>query len=115
MGWLDFKAKATTSADWAVAIEIIDNSTNDPFDASDLEFVLEVSDCGAALLRATTADGTITRPSLSQIAWRFSAAQMRQLAPSTTYAVGCIYTDSEGAVGQFLVGELAIVDGNVSS
>jgi len=106
---------ATSGADWAEAIELIDAETNLPTeDLADAGFELDVNDRnGRTLLTASSAAGTITRPSASQIAWRFTYSQLASLCPGTTYAVGCRFTTDTGTVALFK-GSLALLDGNVS-
>jgi hypothetical protein len=117
MSWLDLNAKATDDADWAVAVDIVDNATGQPYDVSALEFRLEVTDCGTAVLTAGTEAGfdvLMTRPSVSQIAWRFPKASMAGLCAGKTYKVGCVHEDGDGNITQFIVGDLAIVDGGMA-
>jgi hypothetical protein len=104
---------ATDDADWAETIELIDGTTNSALDASDLEFELQVKDCDNVVLQASTADNSITRPSDSEIAWRFPKAQMGGLCPGTTYKVGCVYIDESGNTEQLFVGSLALIDGGM--
>ena len=114
MGWLDFKDKATNSADWARTIELIDNLTNQPYDGSALDFTLHVTENGSLLLEATTDAGTITRPSATEITFRFTKDQMAGLCPAKTYDVGCVWVDGDGNTEQFIVGEVAIVSGHMA-
>ena len=104
---------ATDDADWSETVELIDGETNGPLDASDLAFELQVKDGGQVVLSATTADNSITRPSSSEIAWRFPRERMRGLCPGTTYKVGCVYIDLSGNVEQLFVGSLALIDGGM--
>lgn len=107
----ELKWQATDDADWAQAIELIDAETNQALaDAADAAFALEVSDCGSAVLTASSEAGTIEQPTDNIIQWRFTAAQMASLQPRKTYAVGCTMTVPSGKI-QLFVGSLAIVDG----
>jgi hypothetical protein len=116
-GWLNLTATATDSADWAETVEITDDTTGEAYDASAEEFRLEITDCGSALLTASTeagADVLMTRPASNQISWRFTADQMATLCAGKTYAVGCVRKDGDGNITQFIVGELAVVSGGMS-
>lgn len=102
---------ATDDADWSEAIELIDADTNGALaDAATASFDLEVSEHGCALLTASTAASTITKPDTNVIAWTFSKSQMNGLCPGNTYKVGCRMTTTEGTI-QLFVGTLAIIGG----
>lgn len=102
---------ATDDADWAESVELIDSQTSLPLaDAATAEFELRVSDCGSAVLSASTAAGTIEKPKPHVVQWRFTAAQMASLRPRHTYQVGLTMTTNTGKT-QLLVGTLAIIDG----
>jgi len=103
---------ATDDADWGVAIEIIDATTNLPMDISSdgITFDMAVKERGCQVLYASSADGTITKPDTTSIQWLFTAAQMSALCVGTTYEVGVRMTNTSG-VTQVIVGNLAIVDG----
>jgi hypothetical protein len=105
---------ATNDADWGVAIEIVDATTNALMDISSsaITFALSVKDpsCDAVVLSASSAAGTITKPTLNSIQWIFTAAQMQTLCPGTTYEVGVTMTTATGTI-QIVVGSLAVVDG----
>jgi hypothetical protein len=105
---------ATTDADWAFVVSLTDESTGQEYDASDLEFTLNVVDCGTAVLSATTEAGTLTRPDDHQVAWRFSAAQMAALCDGKTYKVGLISEDDDGHKTQILVMDLPVIDGGIA-
>lgn len=111
----DLRFSATDSADWAVAVEMINDNTGLGYDEADeTAFEIAVTDRqGARVLGGTTEDGVITRPALNQIQWKFSAAQMGGLCAGTTYNVGCVATDDGGSV-QIFTGTLALLDGVVS-
>ena len=106
---------ATTSADWAQAVELIDASTNLPLsDGDEAEFELQVDDrCGARMLTASTDDGTITMPEENVIQWRFTPEQHAGLCAGSTYSVGLVMTTVTGTI-QLLTGTLAYIDGVVS-
>lgn len=107
----ELKWQATDDADWAQAVEIIDANTNQPLEeAETATYELEVSDCGSAVLRASSEAGTIEQPEPNIIQWRFTKAQMASLQTRKTYAVGCTMTTPSGTI-QLFVGSLAIVDG----
>lgn len=104
---------ATDDADWAMQADITDNDTGQEYDASDLDFTVQITENGTALLTAKTSDGTITRPSDSQIAWRFTKAQMATLCAGTTYKVGCVFEDGDGNISQLFVADLPVIDGGL--
>jgi hypothetical protein len=103
---------ATDDADWGQAIEIIDDATNLPLDATDTAtFNLEVSDDGSAILTATTADASITKPATGTVQWVFPRTSMSGLDTGKTYTVGLTMTGLDGSVTQILMGTLTLVDG----
>ena len=106
---------ATSSADWAQAIELIDADTNLPLaDIDDATFELSVdrqNGCGS-VLTASTAAGTITQPQANVVQWVFLASQMTGLCDGSTYRVGLTMTTAGGTV-QILIGTLTFVDGIV--
>jgi hypothetical protein len=102
---------ATDDADWAVAVELTDDSTNLPFDTSTGVYSIEVSDCGTAVLSGDSTDGTITIPETGTVQWRFTAAQMAGLEVRKTYAVGLKLTNTDTSVIQLGIASLAVVDG----
>jgi hypothetical protein len=105
---------ATDDADWPLAIDLTDDTTNEPYDASDLEFTVEVTDCGTAVLSASTVEGTITRPTVHEIEWRFTQAQMASLDAARTYKVGCVAEDLDGNITQIFVADLPVIDGGLA-
>lgn len=110
----DLQFTATDDADWAEAIEIIDADTNLALaDAATALFEFEVTDCGTVRLSATTADGSITKPSSNVIRWDFTAAQMSGLCKGTTYSLGCRMTTAGGSILLF-TGSLAFIDGGMA-
>lgn len=110
----EIRFEATDDADWAEAIELIDNETSLALEgAADAVFEIQVTDCGTAVLSATTEDDTITKPEDNIISWRFTKAQMGSLCTGKTYAVGCTMTTDDGTE-QLFIGSLAVIDGYVS-
>lgn len=104
---------ATTSADWAVAIEIIDADTNQPMDLSGATFELEVgSSCDGHYLSASTADSTIISPQTGVVQWTFPATTMDGLSYGRTHRVGLTMT-TDGGTTQVFVGTLSLIDGVV--
>lgn len=101
---------ATDDADWAQRVDLIDDATNLPLTTSGVRFELEVSDCGARLLFATTADNSIQIPVAGTIQWRFTVAQMGALDIRNTYKLGCRMTNGSGTT-QLFTGTLAFVGG----
>lgn len=104
---------ATDDADWAMVLDLTNDETGLAYDATDLEFSLEVTEGGSRLLSATTEAGTLTRPETNQIAWRFTRAQMATLYPNRTYKVGCTATDDDGNITQIFVADLPVIDGGL--
>lgn len=106
----DIQFVATDDADWGVRCPLINDTTNQPLDTTDLSFELEVSYCGCSYLTASTADNTIEVPELGTIQWLFTKEQMSGLDPRNTYRVGCRVTN-DGGTTQLFVGSLAVLDG----
>lgn len=106
---------ATSSADWAQAIELIDADTNLPMTGiDDATFKLAVDGPGnTSYLTASTAEGTLTRPSAHIVQWVFDAADLGSLCAGTTYSVGLTMTTDGGTI-QILRGTLAFLDGVVT-
>ena len=105
---------ASSSAGWAQAVELIDSTTNRPLDVPpEAVFELEIGDhCWTGDFRATTDDGSISRPKNNVIQWNFSRDQLRSYWLAKTYRVGLTMTTGGGTV-QLLVGTLSIIDGIV--
>ena len=104
---------ASDDADWAVAVALFDNTTNEPLeDAADASFDLEVSDRGTAVLTASTDAGTIQKPESHIVQWWFTRSQMQGLCPGRTYKVGLNMTTNAGTTC-LLIGSLALLDGGV--
>jgi hypothetical protein len=106
----ELQFSATDDADWAVMMPLINDSTNQPLDTTDVRFDLSVKSCGHQVLTATTDDDSIQVPELGTIQWRFTAEQMKALQPRQTYVVGCNMTNAAGTTPLF-VGTLAVIDG----
>lgn len=104
---------ATTSADWAQAIELIDADTNLPFEIPEgTTFELDVRGRGGyQSLTRTTAEGTIETPGGGIVQWRFPATDLTNYCLGT-YQVGLTMTTDGGTV-QLLLGSLSILDGEV--
>lgn len=110
----ELRFTAYDDADWAQAIELIDNETNGALaEAGDALFELEVTDCGSAVLSATTADGTIDKPAANVLSWRFTESQLGSLCPGTTYRVGIRMTTDDGSI-MIGTGTLAFIDGGMA-
>lgn len=106
---------ATSSADWGQAIELIDADTNQPMTGiDDATFKLAVDGPGrTSYLTASTAEGTITRPSPHIVQWLFDADELGSLCAGTTYWVGLTMT-TDGGTTQLLRGTLIFLDGVVT-
>lgn len=105
---------ATDDADWAQRVDLIDDATNLPLATAGVLFELEVSDHGARLLFATTADNSIQIPETGTIQWRFTKEQMAALNIKNSYRVGCRMTNGTGTT-QLFTGTLAFVGGGFGS
>lgn len=104
---------ASSSADWAAAVELIDASTNQPLDVPvDATFNLTIGGRCWSDFKANTADGKITRPADNIVQWRFSHDDIHRFWPRNTYDVGLTMTTTEGTI-QLLIGTLSIIDGIV--
>ena len=106
---------ATSSADWAQAVELIDTTTNLPLDVPDeAVFELTIGDrcCSCGGFDASSDDGEITMPTPSTIQWNFTRTDLNRYWPRNTYPVGLTMTTNGGTV-QLLVGTLSIIDGVV--
>ena len=106
--------QATSSADWAESVELIDNDTNLALDVPvEAEFNLSIGDrCWSGDFTASTDDGQITRPANNVIQWRFTPDNLNRFWPRGTYQVGLTMT-TDGGTTQLLVGTLTIIDGIV--
>lgn len=106
---------ATSSADWAQAIELIDGDTNLPITGiEDATFKLAVDGPGGTpYLTASSAEGTITRPSTHIVQWVFDTDDLGSLCAGSTYSVGLTMTTDGGTI-QILRGTLAFLDGVVT-
>lgn len=105
----------TDDQDFAATFDLTDDATNGDFDASALEWTFQVTDCGRALLTATTEAGTITLPQTYRLAFRFSKAQVASaLCVGMTYKCGLAWTDGSGNIGQIATGTVTITDGGMA-
>ena len=106
---------ATSSADWAQSVELIDATTNLPLDIPDeATFKLAVDGPhGSSYLTASTEEGTITRPAPGVVNWHFTPSQMGRLCDGRTFQVGLTMTTTGGTV-QLLRGTLSFLDGIVT-
>jgi hypothetical protein len=104
---------ATDDADWAMVLDLTNDETGLDYDATALDFTVEITEGGSRLLSASTDAATLTRPATNQIAWRFTKAQMASLYPARTYKVGCTATDGDGNITQIFVADLPVIDGGL--
>lgn len=112
----DMQFEATTDADWAVAIELIDADTNLPLDlGDDTIFRFGINDEYGSRLSYYTDDGTdvLTRPVPEVIQWIIPKASMAGLDNARTYKIGCTFETAEG-ITQLFIGSVAIIDGGIS-
>lgn len=105
---------ATDDADWAQRVDLINDTTNQPLETTDVLFELEVSSHGARLLFATTDDNSIRIPEPGTLQWRFTRDQIRGLDIRNTFKVGCRMTNPAGTT-QLFTGTLAFVGGGFGS
>lgn len=107
----EIQFQVASGADWAQAIELIDNQSNAPLaDAADAVFELEVIDGSRPVLRASTEDDSVEKPADNVIQWRFPASRMRGLRAGETYRVACTMATEAGKIVLF-TGTLALVKG----
>lgn len=105
--------QATTSADWAEAVELIDAKTNLPLVIpQEAEFRLTIGDRCWGPFNASTEDGTITRPAENILQWRFTPDELRRFWPQGNYPVG-LTMETLGGTTQILIGTLSIINGVV--
>lgn len=105
----------TDDQDFAAVFDFTDDSTNGNFDASALEWTFQVTDCGTAVLTASTEAGTMTRPETYQLAFRFSKSQVAgALCAGQSYKCGLAWTNGSGHIGQVATGTVTIVDGGMA-
>lgn len=104
---------ATTSADWAEAVELIDDNTSLALDVPiEAEFKLSIGDRCWGPFNASTEDGKVVRAASNILTWRFTPDDLSRFWRSGTYSVGLTMT-TEGGTQQLLVGTLSIIDGIV--
>lgn len=100
-----------SGSDWAEIVQAVDTDTNLPLDLTNVLIELAVRDrCNATLLRATTADGSITVPVVGQFQWIIPKERLGGLCIGTTYSVGCRMTLDNQTTALF-TGQLAYIDG----
>jgi hypothetical protein len=107
---------ATTSADWAQAIELMDADTNLPLDLTGASFDLAIGDRwgDSRYLSVSTDDDAelvIIAPNI--VEWVFPAARLNGLCSGITYPVGLTMTTDTGTI-QIFLGTLAVLNGVVS-
>lgn len=104
----ELQFSAVEGTDWAEAIEMIDSTTNQPL-ALDADALIELG-VGDRFLHASTADGTILRPTASIIQWRFSADRLHPYCSGRTSPVSCRVTTNGGTIPLF-IGTLSLIKG----
>lgn len=107
-------AAATTSADWAVTVEVTDYVTEALIDLTGVtEITVRVEDPSskAAVLSTTLTAGGVTITGTGVFTFSFTAAQMSGVAPGT-YNIGATMVDT-GSTIQVLIGQLPVLDGIV--
>lgn len=111
---IDIKFASVTGSVWGERVEVINDTTNAPLSDVDTGTIeLQVQDRNNCIvLTATTADGSITRPSTGEIQWQFTVSQMRALCAGNQYRIGCRHYDSDPDLATTLfTGSLAYIDG----
>lgn len=109
----DVQFFATTSADWAEAVELIDADTNLALDVpDDATFALTIGGRCWSDFAITSEGGEITRPADNIIQWRFTASDFSRYWPGGTHRVGLTMTTTGGTT-QLLIGTLSVLDGIV--
>ena len=102
---------AYSGADWAVAVEVIDPTTNQPMTGLD-EALIELrvnDDCNSAMLTGSTDDGLVTVPQVGVIQWIIPMARLSGWCQGKTYSVGCRITTDGGTTALF-TGSLPFLD-----
>lgn len=103
---------AYSGSDWAVALEIIDATTNQPMTGLE-DMLVEIvvnDDCDSPVLKGSTDDGMITIPDPGVLQWRFPKERLSGFCRGRTYDVGCRVTNEGGTRGLF-IGKLPFLDG----
>ena len=99
---------------WSDTIEVRRNGALVDLSAATIVFSVRDKNSLRVMLNATTANGAIEIESTGVFNFTFSVAQMRNMNASVAYEVGCtIDVLSDGAVEQFLIGKISILDGIV--
>ena len=101
-----------SGADWAVAVEVIDPTTNQPMTGlEDALIELRVNDdCNHAILTGSTDDGLVIVPEPGVIQWIAPRDRMGGWCRGKTYSVGCRIT-TEGGTTALFTGTLPFLDG----
>lgn len=116
MGFAKIDFTITDDEDFAATFELTDASTNQEYDASALDFEMEVTENGSALLSASTDAGTLTQPENHQVAFRFTQAQVEgALYAGRTYQFGLVSINGSGHRTQVALGTVAVVDGGMAN
>lgn len=116
MGFAKIDFTVTDDEDFAATFELTDSSTNQEYDASALDFEMEVTENGTALLSASTDAGTLTMPTNHQIAFRFERDAARSaLCAGRTYQWGLVSINGSGHRTQIALGTVAVVDGGMAN
>lgn len=109
----DINFVAYSGSDWAARVEAVDNDTNQPIDVTSMLIELVVKDrCGAIVVQATSADGSITKPGNGQFQWIIPKENLGGLCPGNAYRVGCRMTLT-GFRAELFTGSLAYLDGEI--
>ncbi|MFM2005301.1 MAG: hypothetical protein RLZZ09_956 [Pseudomonadota bacterium] len=107
----DIRAFATDDADWALRVDLIDDTTGAALDTTGCDFSMAISEREYVLFTGTNADGTIEVPQTGTIQWRLTPDDLGSLEPGNTYSFGVTMTSATGTT-QLLLGTLAYVDGS---
>lgn len=113
----EIRALATDDADWALRVDLVDDTTGAVLDTTGASFSMAISETNASgragyvLFSGTNADGTIEVPQTGTIQWRIAPEDLGSLETGNTYSFGVTMTNAGGTTQLFL-GTLAYVDGS---
>lgn len=107
----EIRALATDDADWALRVDLIDDTTGEALDTSAADFAMAISFQGSTVFTGTNDDGVIEVPQTGTIQWRLTQDDLGSLETGNTYDFGVTMT-SAGGTTQLILGTLAYVDGS---
>lgn len=111
----DAKLSWPTGCDWPLRVEVRNDETNELLDtiapAGSMVIEMQLQDQNNCVkINLTTADGSITVPSVGIFQWNVPLSTMRALCPGNTYRFGVRIT-TDGGTTPLMTGSLAYIDG----